>query len=67
METKMNEVEQKLVQLAWQTVKTKFRETDKANLDKKTIKGIPWSSLKYEAMEENFDQTFQFAGYTQEE
>jgi len=63
----MNEVEEKLVQLAWQTVKTKFRETDKANLDKKTIKGIPWSSLKYEAMEDNFDQTFQFAGYTQEE
>jgi len=55
METKMTEVEEKLVQLAWQTVKTKFRETDKADLDKKTVKGIPWSALKHDALTEEFE------------
>ena len=67
METKMTDSEEKLVQLAWQTVKTKFRETDKVDLDKKQIKGIPWSDLKHDAMTEDFDKTNQFAGYTQDE
>ena len=67
IETKMTDREEQLVELAWQTVKTKFKEQASLYLDNTQIRGVPWSELKEEAMQPDFEKSSQYASYTQEE
>ena len=66
-ETKMTEKEEQLVKLAWQTVKTKFREQPSMSLDSNQIRGTSWAELRPFAMQPDFELSTQYINYTQEE